>query len=60
VSSTQCLHVVVEDLLWNSLRGNVLKQRGKDSSLDDLLSQKGHIGGIRLQISTSTHPLSEA
>jgi hypothetical protein len=27
VSSTQCLHgAVVEDLLWNSLDGNVLKQ----------------------------------
>ena len=61
MSSTQCLHdVVVEDLLWNSLDGNVLKQRGKDRSLEDLLSQKGQIGGIRLQLSTSTHPLSEA
>jgi len=47
VSTTECLHdVVVEDLLWNSLDGNVLKQRGKDRSLVDLLPQKGQIGGI--------------
>jgi len=50
------LHDVVEDLFWNSLDGNVLKQRGKDRSLEDLLPQKGHIGGIRVQLSTSTHP----
>jgi len=57
VSSTQYLHDgVVEDLLWNSFDGNVLKQRGKDRSLEDLLPQKGHIGGIRVQLSTSTHP----
>ena len=54
MSSTQCLHDgVVEDLLWNSLDGNVfLKQRGKDRSLEDLLPQKGQIGGIRIQLST--------
>jgi len=53
VSSTKCLHdVVVEDLLWNSLDGNVSKQRAKDTSLEDLLPQKGQIGGIRVQLST--------
>ena len=53
MSSTKCLHdVVVEDLLWNSLDGNVSKQRGKDRSLEDLLPQKGQIGGIMLQLST--------
>jgi len=47
----QCLHDgVVEDLLWNSLRGNVLKQRGKDRSLEDLLPQKMKIVEIRLQL----------
>jgi len=57
VSSTQCLHDgVVEDLVWNSLDGNVLKQRGKDRSLEGLLPQKGHIGGIMLKLCTSTHP----
>jgi len=56
VSSTQCLHDdVVEDLLWNSLDGNVSKQRGKDRSSKDVLPQKGQIGGIRVQLSTSTH-----
>jgi len=55
VSSTQCLHDVVgEDLVWNSLAGNVLKQRGKDRSLEDLLRQKDHIGGIRVQLPTSS------
>jgi len=59
VSSAQCLHDdVVEDLLWNSLDGNVLKQRGKDRSLEDALPQKGQIGGMRVQVSTSPHPLS--
>ena len=49
MSGTQCPHdVVVEDLLWNSLYGNVSKQQGKDRSLDDLLPQKGQIGGIRV------------
>jgi hypothetical protein len=53
VSNTQCLHdVVVEDLLWNSLDGNVLKRWAKDRFLEDLLPQKGQIGGIRLQLST--------
>ena len=53
MSSTQCLHDgVVEDLVWNSLDGNVLKQRGKDRSLEDVLPQKGHIGGIMLKLST--------
>ena len=52
MSSAQCLHDdVVEDLLWNSLDGNVLKQRGKDRSSEDALPQKG-------QVSTSPHPLS--
>jgi len=52
VSSTQCLHdVVVEDLLWNSLDGNVLKQLGKDRSLEDLLPQKGQIGGLARRLS---------
>ena len=38
MSSTKCLHdVVVEDLLWNSLDGNVSKLRAKDRSLEDLL-----------------------
>jgi hypothetical protein len=63
VSSAQCLHDgVVEDLLWNSLDGNVfLKQGGKDRSLEDLLPQKGHIGEIRIQLSTSTqHLIGEA
>ena len=60
MSSTQCLHDgVVEDLLWNSLDGNVSKQRDKDTSLEDLLPQKGQIGGIRIQLSTSTQPLSD-
>jgi len=36
---------VVEDLLWNSLDGTVLKQRGKDRSLEDLLPQKGKSAG---------------
>ena len=50
---TQCLHdVVVEDLLWNSLDGNALKQRGKDRSFEDLLPQKGQIVEIRVQLST--------
>ena len=35
---------MVEDLLWNSLEGNVSKQRAKDRSLEDLLPQKGQIG----------------
>jgi len=49
----KCLYdVVVEDLLWNSLDDTVLKQRGKDRSLEDLLPQKGQIGGIRVQLST--------
>ncbi len=53
MSNTKCLHdVVVEDLLWNSLDGNVSKLRAKDSFLEDLLPQKGQIGGIRLQLST--------
>ena len=53
MSSTKCLHdVVVEDLLWNSLEGNVSKQRAKDKSLADLLPQEGQIGGIRVQLST--------
>ena len=53
MSNTQCLHdVVVEDLLWNSLDGNVLKQRSEDRSLEDLLPKKGQIGGIRVQLST--------
>ena len=53
MSSTKCPHdVVVEDLLWNSLDGNVSKQRAKDRSLEDLLPQKGQIGGIRVQLST--------
>jgi hypothetical protein len=53
VSSTECLDdVVVEDLLWNSLDGNVSKQRAKDRSLEDLLPQKGQIGAIRVQLST--------
>jgi hypothetical protein len=57
VSSTQCLQGgVVEDFLWNSLDGNVLKQRGKDRSLEDLLPQKGHIGEMRAQLSPSIHP----
>jgi len=43
---------VVEYLLWNSLDGNVLKQRGKDRSLEDILPQTRQIGGIRVQIST--------
>jgi hypothetical protein len=48
VSSTQCLHdAVVEDLLWNSLDGNVLKQRVKDGSLEDLLPQMGKLAGCR-------------
>jgi hypothetical protein len=42
--------VVVEDILWNSLDGNVSKQRGEDNSLQDLLPQKGQIGGIRVQL----------
>jgi len=38
VSSTQYLDdVVIKDLLWNSLDGNVLKQQGKDRSSEDLL-----------------------
>jgi hypothetical protein len=42
VSNTKILHdVVVEDLLWNFLDGNVLKQRGKDRSLENLSPQKG-------------------
>ncbi len=53
MSSTQCLHdVVVEDLLWNSLDDTVLKQRDKDRSLENVLPQKGHIGGIKVQLST--------
>jgi hypothetical protein len=52
--------VVVEDLLWNSLEGNALKQQGKDRSLEDVLPQNGHIGRMRVQLSTSIHPLSEA
>ncbi len=53
MSITKCLHdVVFEDLLWNSLDGNVSKQRAKDRSLEDLLPQKGQIGGIRVQLST--------
>jgi len=47
---------VVEDLLWNSLDGTVLKQRGKDRSLEDLLPQKGQIGGMRVRLSPSTQP----
>ncbi len=43
---------MLEDLLWNSLVGNVSKQRAKDRSLENLLPQKGQIGGIRLQLST--------
>jgi len=59
VSITQCLHdVVVEDLLWNSLDGNVLKQRAKDRSLEDLLRQKGHIGEIRVQTYPPENPAS--
>jgi len=53
VSSTQCLRDgVVEDLVWNSLDDTVLKQRGIDRSLEDLLPQKGHISRIRVQLST--------
>jgi hypothetical protein len=40
---------VVEDLLWNSLDGNVLKQRGKDRSLEDVLPQKEHIASSILK-----------
>jgi hypothetical protein len=47
VSSTQYLDDVdVEDLLWNSLDGNVLKQRVKDGSLEDLLPQMGKLAGL--------------
>ena len=47
VSSTKLLHdVVVEDLLWNSLIGNVSKQRAKDTPLEDLVLQKKQIEGI--------------
>jgi hypothetical protein len=58
VSSTQCLEDdgVVEDLLWNSLDGNVLKQRGKDRSWEDLLPQKMQIVEIRVQLSASIQP----
>jgi len=53
----KCLHdVLVEDFLWNSLDGNVLKQRGKGRPLEDLLPQKMQIGGMRVQLSTQTHP----
>jgi hypothetical protein len=38
VSSTKLLQdVVVEDFLWNSLDGNVSKQRSKDRFLEDIL-----------------------
>ena len=58
MSSTQYLHDgVVEDLVWNSLDGNVLKQRRKDRSLEDVLRQKGQIAKIRVQIATETDTL---
>ena len=45
-------NVVVEDLLWNSLDGNASERPAKRQFFGDLLSQKGQIGEIRVQLST--------
>jgi len=57
VSSTEFPHdVVVEDLLWNSLDGNVSNQRANKMFFADLLPRKRQIGGIGKKPSRDTVP----